>query len=946
MSADLELLKAALVGRYTIDCELSRGGMATIYLAEDLRHRRKVAIKVLSREVAASMGAERFLREIEITANLTHPHILPLLDSGQANESLFYVMPYVEGESLKDRLARDGSLPLREALRIAREVADALSYAHGRGLVHRDIKPANILLESGHAVVADFGVARAVWDTTEWRPTTQSESASGGTTTGLRVTQTGVVLGSPTYMSPEQATDRQVDGRSDVYSLGCVLYEMMTGQPPFKGETLQVVMAQHALEPAPSVRTIRRDAPPAVTEAIQTALAKSPDDRYDRAADFAKALRAAALPLQTDPAVAKITRRRFGRFRAGARLRWVLAAVTVSVVAALGTWQLLDRSLSSGAGSGDEGAVSFSLPEISEDGGSVSECSLFGDNYNSSGQCFDEPAEPVSGTTVTLPEDFTEAPTFSGLAIHVDSTGIALTAITTKPSNNPRFDSLAIRFALDARYTPASKAGLPVTSWTEQIFRPRLTKATVASEDVTAAQDDREVMSTDQAENPELPLMLASDTLRMFVQESTDLGEQLADPAPDPTQLTWRTLDPDIVQVDGRGRLTSRRAGRATVQVATRGGQTRSLIVFVEEPEVRFSDTELVLEVGGTVVLQLVVEGSTRRLTGVSWSSTDESVATVSSAGAVTAVGEGRSEIVVGGPIPEKRIPVTVHSAVRFILVDPPDGTAVKVPVGGAVPFSALLAAADTTQVSGVPFEWIVQDSSVLSFDARTGWAKGLRPGTTNLSASSPDGSLTAGWPIEVVRAPIRIRSDLRVDVGETIRLSAGFIVDGSIIGEALDARWESRDPATATMDEGGLLTGLKWGSLPVAVSTANGNVDIGTVTVRPEGTYEYVGQLKSVLAKGYLVGVPERYFGVLVFRDVRGGSLIHSPLCGTATITYTAARYSTDFTIDCSVVSAQPGVQHRVRLNLRLHPEGVIAGMGHLVGHEDITGRVQLRKR
>jgi hypothetical protein len=257
-----------------------------------------------------------------------------------------------------------------------------------------------------------------------------------------------------------------------------------------------------------------------------------------------------------------------------------------------------------------------------------------------------------------------------------------------------------------------------------------------------------------------------------------------------------------------------------------------------------------------------------------------------------------------------------------------------------------LLAAADTTQVSGVPFEWIVQDSSVLSFDARTGWAKGLRPGTTNLSASSPDGSLTAGWPIEVVRAPIRIRSDLRVDVGETIRLSAGFIVDGSIIGEALDARWESRDPATATMDEGGLLTGLKWGSLPVAVSTANGNVDIGTVTVRPEGTYEYVGQLKSVLAKGYLVGVPERYFGVLVFRDVRGGSLIHSPLCGTATITYTAARYSTDFTIDCSVVSAQPGVQHRVRLNLRLHPEGVIAGMGHLVGHEDITGRVQLRKR
>src|SRR5689334_25189836 len=210
---------AALADRYRIERELGAGGMATVYLAEDLKHRRRVAIKVLRPELGAAVGAERFLREIETTANLRHPHILPLYDSGSAGGLLYYVMPLVEGESLRDRLAREKQLPIDDALRIAREVADALSYAHARGVIHRDIKPENILLEGGHAVVADFGIARAV-------------STAGAD----RLTETGMAIGTPMYMSPEQAAgDPDLDGRSDLYSLGCVLYEMLGVQAPFTG---------------------------------------------------------------------------------------------------------------------------------------------------------------------------------------------------------------------------------------------------------------------------------------------------------------------------------------------------------------------------------------------------------------------------------------------------------------------------------------------------------------------------------------------------------------------------------------------------------------------------------------------------------------------------------------------------------------------------------------
>jgi len=213
MTDALGRLTAALAGRYRIESELGAGGMATVYLAQDLKHRRQVAIKVLKPELASVLGPERFLREIEIAAQLTHPHILPLYDSGEAEGLLYYVMPYVEGESLRDRITREKQLPLDDALQVARETADALSYAHSHGVIHRDIKPENILLESGHAVVADFGIARAI-------------SAAGGE----RLTETGLAVGTPAYMSPEQAAgEKNLDGRSDLYALGCVLYEMLAG---------------------------------------------------------------------------------------------------------------------------------------------------------------------------------------------------------------------------------------------------------------------------------------------------------------------------------------------------------------------------------------------------------------------------------------------------------------------------------------------------------------------------------------------------------------------------------------------------------------------------------------------------------------------------------------------------------------------------------------------
>jgi serine/threonine-protein kinase len=284
--------------------------MATVYLAEDVRHRRKVALKVLKPDLAHALGSDRFLREIETTAALHHPHILPLYDSGEAQGFLYYVMPYVEGESLRDRLTREKQLPIDDALQIAREVSDALSYAHSRGVVHRDIKPENIMLEGGHAMVADFGIARAV-------------SAAGSES----LTQTGTSIGTPTYMSPEQAAgSSDVDGRSDLYSLGCVVYEMLAGQAPFTGPTIESIVHQHLLaEPRP-ITQIRPAVPSAIAGVLQRALAKNPADRFSPVAQFADALRTGI----GTPAVSNVPR--------ASRARWAaVAGVAIGILAMAAT---------------------------------------------------------------------------------------------------------------------------------------------------------------------------------------------------------------------------------------------------------------------------------------------------------------------------------------------------------------------------------------------------------------------------------------------------------------------------------------------------------------------------------------------------------------------------------------------------------------------------------
>ncbi len=270
----LQRLQTALADRYRIERELGRGGMATVYLAEDLKHGRRVALKVLRPEIAPALGADRFQREIAIAARLQHPHIVGLFDSGATAGMLWYTMPCVDGESLPARLRREVQLDVAEAVRIVGEVAEALTYAHGAGVIHRDIKPENILLTASHAAVADFGIAHAL-------------DVAGGE----RLTETGFALGTPQYMSPEQAAGgRNVDARADVYALGCVAYEMLAGDPPFNGPTPQAVLARHSVDPVPSLRTVRPTLSPALEAAITKALAKVPADRYSSAADFKAAL--------------------------------------------------------------------------------------------------------------------------------------------------------------------------------------------------------------------------------------------------------------------------------------------------------------------------------------------------------------------------------------------------------------------------------------------------------------------------------------------------------------------------------------------------------------------------------------------------------------------------------------------------------------------------------
>ncbi|HJR50321.1 MAG TPA: protein kinase [Gemmatimonadales bacterium] len=324
MTSPAARLASALSDRYRLVRELGQGGMATVHLAEDIKHGRKVAIKVLHPELSAVLGSARFLAEIKVTANLQHPHILGLIDSGEADGLLYYVMPYVAGESLRARLGREGQLPVDEALRLAREVASALDYAHRQGVVHRDIKPENTLLQDGAALVADFGIALAV------------EEAGGH-----RMTQTGMSLGTPAYMSPEQAMgERKIGPRSDVYALGAMTFEMLAGEPPFTGPSSQAIVAKVLTEQPPSLRAKRPSVPPAAETAILTALQKLPADRWGSAKEFGDALAGAATqhtPVAVTVPVAAVRGRPRATWRSA--VPW-LGLVAAGVAGALAAWAL------------------------------------------------------------------------------------------------------------------------------------------------------------------------------------------------------------------------------------------------------------------------------------------------------------------------------------------------------------------------------------------------------------------------------------------------------------------------------------------------------------------------------------------------------------------------------------------------------------------------------
>jgi eukaryotic-like serine/threonine-protein kinase len=320
-----ERLQEGLTGRYRLERKLGRGGMATVYLAQDLKHDRRVALKVLHPELAATLGPERFQREIKLAARLQHPHILSVFDSGETAGQLWFTMPYIGGESLRDRLRRERQLPIPDALQITREVADALGYAHRQGIVHRDIKPENILLSEGHALVADFGVARALHQ-------------AGGE----QLTQTGTSVGTPAYMSPEQAMgDSALDGRSDLYSLGCVLYEMLTGEAPYTGPSAQAIVAKRLIDPVPSARRLRETVPHGVDHALQRVLAKAPADRFSTAEAFARALLASSPIDLEEPSPTSRAATRSER-RPGMAVVWGAAILLVAIGAFFWRWSHRD----------------------------------------------------------------------------------------------------------------------------------------------------------------------------------------------------------------------------------------------------------------------------------------------------------------------------------------------------------------------------------------------------------------------------------------------------------------------------------------------------------------------------------------------------------------------------------------------------------------------------
>ena len=484
----LDRLKAALSDRYAIQEEIGAGGMATVYLAEDLKHHRKVAVKVLRPELAAAVGAERFLQEIRVTANLHHPHILPLFDSGEDDGFLYFVMPYVEGESLRAKLNREKPLAIDEALEIAKTVAGALGYAHEQAVVHRDIKPENVLLHKGEVFVADFGIAKAV-------------RTAGGT----RLTDTGFSPGTPHYMSPEQAGgEANLDGRSDLYSLACVLFEMLVGEPPFTGPSVQAILARQMNETSPSLRVVRAAVPEGVEQAVKKALEKVPADRFSTMERFADALTAptkmtsgersssqadfskgsassrteasqeTASGLVTsvafeevktyDPKVQNVIR----AARAASRIRMSRlsqAFLAVLVVIGLG-----------GGGYLYTAVLGEPLPIIgnpfADPSGGESQCVVLDDSYNADGSCFDTQARPLEATLVSLTSDIqnTPSPVLLGIKINADGSVVEVQIVTA--SNTADFTILAVEFAKSIEYSPATKDGDAVATWTRQIFRP------------------------------------------------------------------------------------------------------------------------------------------------------------------------------------------------------------------------------------------------------------------------------------------------------------------------------------------------------------------------------------------------------------------------------------------------------------------------------------------
>jgi len=325
--SEIDRVRAAFALAYAVEREVGQGGMATVYLARDLKHARQVALKVLRPELASAMGGDRFPREIQIVAQLAHPHILPLHDSGELGGFLFYVMPFVEGESLRAKLKREGRLPLHEAVRILREVTDALAYAHEHGIVHRDIKPDNVMLSGRHALVTDFGVAKAV-------------SAAGAD----KLTTVGLALGTPSYMSPEQAMgESDIDHRSDIYAVGAMAYEMLTGEPPFGRPTAQAILSAHVLDKPEDVTTKRENVPPALGELIMRCLVKEKADRWQSAEEMLPILEGAVTPSAgLTPTTTRPIRVTRSQPKGGSR-RWMIGATAVAVlaIAGFGTWKLL-----------------------------------------------------------------------------------------------------------------------------------------------------------------------------------------------------------------------------------------------------------------------------------------------------------------------------------------------------------------------------------------------------------------------------------------------------------------------------------------------------------------------------------------------------------------------------------------------------------------------------